>query len=381
MVLNINYRNYILGRMQGQNLHAMELPRLIEMGEGNISRFGEFLSSLVDGAGYVANASAADMDRASVDRVSFVSGTNVQRILRSKIERSLQTVGMEYAWHTTADNRPDSLDRIHDEIRDDNATIVAGVGGGRSVDTAKMIAHNLKKPFVSVPTAASHDGMASPFVSIKRDKPTSVVASTPMGVFVDIEIIRSAPSRLLASGCGDLIANIIAVKDWQLGHLHTNEYYGRYAASLAMLSATVVIENSAEFAERGIDVRLIVEGLISAGVASCIAGSSRPCSGAEHLFSHALDIISPGVGMHGEKCGLGSIMMAKLHGMEWRDITKALKDVGAPTTAGQIGLSEDHVVEALCIAQGLRPERYTILERAEMTRGKAMSLAKSTGII
>jgi Glycerol dehydrogenase and related enzymes len=37
-----------------------------------------------------------------------------------------------------------------------------------------------------------------------------------MGVFVDIDIIKKAPSKLLASGCGDLIANIIAVKIRQL---------------------------------------------------------------------------------------------------------------------------------------------------------------------
>ena len=60
--------------------------------------------------------------------------------------------------------------------------------------------------------------MASPFVSVRSDKPYSIVASAPMGVFVDIDIIKRAPKRLLASGCGDLIANIIAVKDWQLGY-------------------------------------------------------------------------------------------------------------------------------------------------------------------
>ena len=156
-----------------------------------------------------------------------------------------------------------------------------------------MISFNLDKPFVSVPTAASHDGMASPFVSIKSDKPHSIVATAPLGVFVDIDMIKKAPSRLLASGCGDLIANIIAVKDWQLGHEKTGEYYGRYSAEFALMSAKIVMENSKKFAKNGLDARVIVEGLISAGVASCIAGSSRPCSGAEHLFSHALDKIAP----------------------------------------------------------------------------------------
>ena len=73
------------------------------------------------------------------------------------------------------------------------------------------------------------------------------------------------------------------------------------------------------------DVRVIVEAVISAGVASCIAGSSRPCSGAEHLFSHAIDHLEFGIGLHGEKCGIGSIMIAKLQGQNWKKIVKTLK--------------------------------------------------------
>lgn len=365
----------------------MELPRLIEIGEGNIGGFGRFLCSLAGGSignddnGHGKNPQSGTGTKRP-DSVSLVSGPNVQGILRKTIEKSLQDARISYKWHEAVENNPDSLDRVQDEImRADRTEMIAGIGGGRSVDTAKLISYNLQRPFVSVPTAASHDGMASPFVSVKSDKPHSIVASAPLGVFVDIDIIKSAPSRLLASGCGDLIANIIAVKDWQLGHKRRSEYYGRYAADLATMSAMMVIENSTEFAAAGTDARLIVEGLISAGVASCIAGSSRPCSGAEHLFSHALDAIAPGVGLHGEKCGIGSIMMAKLHGEDWRKIAKALRDVGAPTTAGQVGLESEQVVEALCAAQGLRPERYTILSEYEMTPRKAQSLAKSTGVV
>ena len=232
-----------------------------------------------------------------------------------------------------------------------------------------------------LPTAASHDGMASPFVSVKSDKPHSIVATAPMGVFVDIDVIQKAPTKLLASGCGDLIANISAVKDWQLGHKKKKEYYGRYAADLAMMSAEIVMENSSEFAKKGLDARVIVEGLISAGVASCIAGSSRPCSGAEHLVSHALDKLAPGIGLHGEKCGLGSIMIAKLQGQDWKKIVNTLKNVGAPTTAKQIGLKPEIIIEALMIAQELRPERYTILKEIKMTEKSARNLAKSTKVI
>ncbi|MCH8914473.1 MAG: NAD(P)-dependent glycerol-1-phosphate dehydrogenase [Thaumarchaeota archaeon] len=348
-------------RMQS---HTMELPRLIEIGEKNISDFGRFLNSLN-----------------KPKKVSLIAGINVQKVLRKKIEKSLKSKKIQFIWHTSKDNQIKSLNQIQKDVKKDNSDLIVGIGGGRSVDTAKMISYNLGKQFVSLPTAASHDGMASPFVSVKSNIPHSIMASAPMGVFVDIDVIRKAPSRLLASGCGDLIANMIAVKDWQLGHKKKKEYYGRYAADLAMMSAKIVMENSSKFAKKGLDARIIVEGLISAGVASCIAGSSRPCSGSEHLFSHALDKIAPGIGLHGEKCGIGTIMMTKLHGQDWKKIIKTLKDVGAPTTAKQIGLKPDVIIKALTIAQGLRPERYTILNEVKMTEQRAMSLAKSTKVI
>lgn len=348
-------------RMQS---HTMELPRLIEIGEKNIGDFGRFVNSL--------NKSK---------RISLISGTNVTKIIQKKIESSLKSNKIKFVWHMSSNNTIIAINTIQKDVKKDQSDLIVGIGGGRSVDTAKMIAYNLDKPFVSVPTAASHDGMASPFVSIVGDKPHSIVASAPLGVFVDIDIIRKAPPKLLASGCGDLIANIIAVKDWQLGHEKTGEYYGRYSADLALMSAKIVMENSSHYAKNGLDVRIIVEALISAGVASCIAGSSRPCSGAEHLFSHALDKIAPGRGLHGEKCGIGSIMMAKLQGQDWKKIVKTLKDVGAPTSAKQVGLKSEDIVTALMIAQELRPERYTILKEIEMTEKKALNLAKVTNVI
>lgn len=344
--------------------HTMELPRLIVVGEKNINEFGEFLFSLN-----------------KTKKVSLISGINVKKILKKKIENSLELKKIKFVWHSSKDNQVKTLNQIQEDVKKDHSDIVAGIGGGRSVDTAKMVSFNLDIPFVSVPTAASHDGMASPFVSVKSDKPHSIVASAPLGVFVDIDVIKKAPSKLLASGCGDLIANVIAVKDWQLGHEKTGEYFGMYSADLARMSAQIVMENSRKYSKKGLDARVIVEALISAGVASCIAGSSRPCSGSEHLFSHALDKIAPGKGLHGEKCGIGTIMMAKLYGLDWKKIIKTLKDVGAPTTAKQIGLEKKEVIDALMIAQQLRPERYTILKEIEMTERKAENLANSTNVI
>ena len=98
-------------------------------------------------------------------------------------------------------------------------------------------------------------------------------------------------------------------------------------------------------------------------------------SGAEHLFSHALDKIAPGkVGLHGEKCGIGLIMIAKLQGQDWRMITKTLKNVGASNQCRADWFKPKMIVEALTIAQDFRPERYTILKEEMMTPRKASKI-------
>ena len=294
--------------------HTMELPRQIVVGEKNIDRIGEFLKSL-----------------SKPRKISIISGKNVKKIIGKKIDDSLKKSKIIGVWHPAISNHVNALKDTEKKVRKDKRDLIIGVGGGRSVDVAKLCSFNLKIPFVSIPTSASHDGIASPFVSIRDEKPHSLVATAPLGVFVDVDIIKRAPRKLIASGCGDLMAKITAIKDWELGRDKTGEYYGRYSADLASMSAKILVESASSFSKNGLDVRVIVEALISAGVASCIAGSSRPCSGAEHLFSHAVDHLEYGIGLHGEKCGIGYIMIAKLQGLEWRKIFRTLKNVGSPS--------------------------------------------------
>ena len=340
-------------------MHTMELPRKITIGKDCIGMIGDFLATLSDSR-----------------VVSIISGKHVMKIVQEDIEDSLKKTNVSIHWHDTVENKTELIDIVQGEIKSVNPDMILGVGGGSSVDVAKMVSFNLKKPFISIPTAASHDGIASPFVSIKSDKPHSIVTSAPMGVFVDMSIIEKAPDRLLSSGCGDLIANIIAIHDWKLGHESTGEYYGRYAAELASLSAKMVVESKDK-----LEPRVVVEALISAGVAACIAGSSRPCSGAEHLFSHALDVLAPRKGLHGEKCGIGSILMAKLQGQDWQKIRDALVRVGSPTSAREINLEKDDIIQALLLAPTLRPERYTILNEVKLDEASAASLAESTKVL
>ncbi|MEO9294040.1 MAG: NAD(P)-dependent glycerol-1-phosphate dehydrogenase [Nitrososphaera sp.] len=346
----------------------MELPRKILIGERVISEVGPLVKSL-DG---------------NPSTVAVITGSIVKKRAGKACSESLKKALLSSRWHIVADASMDTVGKLYNKISKDAPDFIIGFGGGRSVDVAKMTAFRLGRPFLSVPTSASHDGISSPFVSVRgTDKPHSVKANTPLGVLADTHLLSQAPPRLLAGGCGDLVAKITAVKDWELARDDIGEYFGSYAANLAYMSAKIILDESDKLKSRdSFGIRTIVEALISAGVAACIAGSSRPCSGAEHLFSHALEYVAGrDCGLHGERVGLGTIMMAKLHGLDWEKVARTLENVGAPTKARQIGITDEQVVMALVKAQSLRPDRYTILSKIKMDNKSARALAKSVGVI
>ena len=346
----------------------MELPRKILIGHGVISEVGVLIRTLDESAAEVA----------------IVTGRTVKSKAGDVLNSALREVSLKSSLHVVSHASMDTVDRLMDKIGDKLPDFVIGFGGGRSVDIAKMTAFRIGRPFLSVPTSASHDGISSPFVSIRgTNQPHSIKANTPIGVIADTRLMLEAPSRLLAGGCGDLVAKITAVKDWELARDEKGEYFGSYAANLAYMSAKIILEESEKLSSKSqFTVRTIVEGLISAGVAACIAGSSRPCSGAEHLFSHAVEYVAgSNFGLHGERVGIGTIMMAKLHGLDWDKIEETLKNVGAPTRAKQIKLTEEQVVKALIAARSLRPDRYTILSKVTLDNKSAFELAKSVGVI
>ena len=320
------------------------------------------------------------------EKIVFITGENVKRKINQQIEDNFIKKQIEYQWVLAGDASFQSVEDIEKEIKNDKIEIIVGIGGGRCIDIGKMTANNLKKPFVSIPTSASHDGISSPFVSLRGGKkPYSIKVETPIGIVADLEIISNAPYRLIASGCGDLIAKITAIKDWELARDDVNEYFGEYAANLSYISAKMILDISNNITEyKKIDkkiTRTIVEGLISSGVAAGIAGSSRPCSGSEHLFSHALEYItSSKCGLHGERVGIGTIIMAKLHNLDWKDIKRSLEIIGAPTTAKEIKADKDELIDAFFLAGEIRPERYTILNKVKLDRNQIKNLIEEVGI-
>jgi len=347
-------------------IHYMRLPRDVLVGRGVLKNISKVCNTL----GFLSSA-------------LVLTGPRTYDIAGKKVTNMLEEGGFSVSSLIVEEPDRKYVNKARKLIQGLKPEIILGVGGGKVIDVAKLSSSLEGVPFISVPTTASHDGVSSSMASIKDlDSPTSVSAEAPIAIIADTDIIARSPYRLVASGCGDIVAKYTAVRDWRLAHKIKGQYYGEYAASLALMSARLILRN-ADVIRNNVEegIRVVLEALISCGVAMSIAGSSRPCSGAEHLFSHALDMVAPKPALHGEQCGVGTIMMAYLHGINWRMVREKLRRIGSPTTAKELGIKPRYIVEALTKAHKIRPERYTILGEHGLSKESADQLARVTCVI
>lgn len=348
------------------NIHRMQLPREVIVGQNVLSDTGKMCKTL----GFSK-------------RVLIVTGPKVKNIISKILDNSLDEVSISSDYELVYESTLEYVKLVEEKIRHYKPKAILGVGGGKDIDVAKLSSARTAIPFISIPSAASHDGIASANTSVKGfEKPYSIKAQVPIAVIADIDIISKSPYRLTASGCGDIIAKYSAVRDWKLANRMVKEYYGDYAANLALMSAKLVMKSHKEIKNMQVGaIRTVVEALISCGVAMSIAGSSRPCSGSEHMFAHALDLVTPNNALHGEKCGVGTIISVYLQDGNWKMVRKILGVLGAPTNAKDLGVDPQEFIRAMIMAHKIRLDRYTILNHKKLDQKAAKEVAKITSTI
>ncbi len=274
-----------------------------------------------------------------------------------------------------------------DNIAKTNNAIIA-IGGGKVLDFGKYLAAKCLCKFISIPTLISHDGVCSP-VSVLRGK--SLGATMPVALIVPLYIIERGSIEHIQAGIGDLIANLSAIADWQLAAQKNNEEIDDFAIMLSRRAAINIVqtlENQTlthknlpkEIQETILKdpnfLKALIENLALSGIAMSIAGNSRPCSGAEHLISHAIDQLYG----HGTKAMHGiQVLIATLFLEQFRDsdlldpktkspeesrLKQILKKLGFPTEFKDIGISDAELKSILELAPRTRVGRYSILNES-----------------
>ncbi|WP_436525290.1 iron-containing alcohol dehydrogenase family protein [Actinoplanes sp. HUAS TT8] len=329
---------------------SVQAPLHIEVRRGAVADLGRILS---------------DRRISSGGEVAVVVGPGLGERIADLLRPSLRAATI----YVTAGGTLDAALELADKLRAGHYDAVVGIGGGKTVDTAKYAASRWGLPMVSVATSLANDGIASPVASLVNDGiKSSYGVHIPFGVIVDLDFVETGADRVNRAGIGDVISNISALADWELARTTRDEPVDGLAASLARMGAEAVLTMPGDMTDDAF-VTVLAESLISSGLAMAVCGSSRPSSGGCHEIMHAIDALYPETASHGELAGLGALFCTFLRGDDRRFVQMAdcLERHRLPLRPPDVGLTAEQFVQAVEFAPRTRPDRYTILEHLAMT--------------
>lgn len=199
----------------------------------------------------------------------------------------------------------------------DNPEVIVAVGAGTIMDFGRYPAFKLGIPFVAIPTLASSDGFTANICSaILNGQKKSTPMCAPTLVVTDLDIIKGAPARLVASGINDILSKYISLVDWEISRIVANEYYCPMVADLAKEALDIMRKAADEYAATGVaDHEAMTMAQMKSGLTMQLLNHSRAASGAEHLIAHLVEMHPPrfenAEGIHGECVGVGTYLCAK----------------------------------------------------------------------
>lgn len=328
------------------------------------------------GAGVISQVSGILASENVSGKILYVSDPIVDSLYGENVRKQIQEVGRlkeEYVDHNTIAYAMSIAERV---IATDISCIV-GMGGGKVLDVCKYSAYVSKTPFLSIPTTAANDGLASPIAVLKRqdDKLKSLGSAMADMILIDTDIICAGPQNLIKAGIGDTISNYIALLDWELACKCGRDKMNGYAYLMSQNSLDALMKTQYTGICPGF-VEVLVNSLVLSGIAMDFAGSSRPVSGSEHLFSHALDYYSERSNLHGLQVALGTVAVLKLIGQDQSEVVDYLHKFEVDVNPKTLGITEETFIYCMQHATGMRRNRYTYLHEIDLNVDKLKQIYK-----
>ena len=252
-----------------------------------------------------------------------------------------------------------------------NVKVVIGFGGGRVLDVAKYAAFVSKTTYICLPTTLSNDSLSSPFSVLGMEgKSRKTLGSTiPTAILVDTDMIMKAPKGQTLSGIGDTISKHTALFDWQLSAQKEGKPLDDFAYAIARMSYDTVYHCDDKNLSSKTFIRILSRSLVMGGLAMEIASSSRPSSGSEHLFCHAIEEFYPDIKIsHGLAVALSSVGACIFQGRDETQLVEVCRAYGIDLDPAAYGITRDIFADAWQRAGSTRPDRYTILNSTNLNR-------------
>lgn len=287
-----------------------------------------------------------------------VGGKTAMEKARAALEKGLLDTGLElldfvwYGGNCTYEN----VEMLKQNPHVQQADMVFGMGGGRAVDTCKVLCDQLDKPLFTFPTIASNCA-ASTAISVVYNADDSLNGyyypkTPPMHCFINTQVIAQAPEKLLWAGIGDALSKeyevCLATRGKELSHtpLMGVQLSHTCTEPLVRYGAQALEECRAEVAGNALQ-QVALDIVMSTGyVSNMTTGNDYYYnSSIAHCIYNGSTVVPKAVHehLHGAIVAFGVLCLLTYDGqLEERDRIMAFNhSIGLPVTLEQVGLTED----------------------------------------
>lgn len=268
------------------------------------------------------------------------------------LAETLRDLDVEQASYRT-DCCEASLDALGRAVESHDADLIIGIGGGKALDTAKLVAYQSHLPVVTVPTSAATCAAWTALSNVYSERGAFRydvgLPTCPELLVLDYDLVATAPKRTLIAGIGDAIAKWYEASV-SSGHSSQTLIIG--AVQQARVLRDILFQKSAAALENpgGEDWREVVDAsVLMAGVIGGMGGAQCRTVAAHAVHNGLTQIPASHNMLHGEKVAYGILVQLRLEEMESgnalavaarQQLLRFYRQIGLPMTLGDLDLGE-----------------------------------------
>jgi glycerol dehydrogenase-like iron-containing ADH family enzyme len=307
-------------------------------------------------------------------RPLLVGGDRSLSVTQTSLEPVLEQHNLKFA---SASYAPDcsetSLGKLREKANTHQADLIIGIGGGKALDTAKLLAHQCKLPIATIPTSGATCAAWTALSNVYSDEGAFLydvpLAKCPDLLILDYNLIQTAPQRTLVAGIGDAIAKWYEAS---VSSGHSEQTLLIAAVQQARVLRDILLQKSLIALQEpgGETWREVVDAtVLLAGVIGGIGGAQCRTVAAHAVHNGLTHVAASHGTLHGEKVAFGILVQLRLEEMlqgnqlaaaARQQLLKFYGDIGLPQTLNHLGLENVTLTELKQAAEVACNERSDI---------------------